>query len=222
VPTLTASFSGFVNGDTASSLTKPPQLSTPATPASAPGSYPITVAGATSPNYTIQYVNGTLTVILPPATVRNVSIQMFKTGKRRRTRVIVLKFSEALNAADASSLSSYSLVILPRSRRRHPKPVALSQATYSPATFTATLFTRKRLTMRRPMQLTINSNYLRDALGRPLDGNYSGQPGANFVATLTKQGATVTSARTVSAAPLAAHAVDALLASGFRAGRRHP
>jgi hypothetical protein len=59
---LTASYSGFVNGDTASSLTTPPALTTTATAASPAGSYPITASGAASPNYTISYTGGTLTV----------------------------------------------------------------------------------------------------------------------------------------------------------------
>ena len=61
-PTLTVSYSGFVNGDTAASLTTPATASTTATAASAVGTYPITASGATSPNYTISYVPGTLTV----------------------------------------------------------------------------------------------------------------------------------------------------------------
>ena len=62
LPTLTASYSGFVNGDTASSLTTPPTLSTTATAASPAGTYSITAGGAATPNYTIGYANGTLTV----------------------------------------------------------------------------------------------------------------------------------------------------------------
>ncbi len=59
---LTASYSGFVNGDTAASLTVQPTLSTTATTTSPAGTYPITVTGAVAANYTIQYVAGTLTV----------------------------------------------------------------------------------------------------------------------------------------------------------------
>ena len=61
-PTLTASYSGLVNGDTPASLTTPPTLSTTAVASSPLGTYPITVSGAVSGNYTIAYVNGTLTV----------------------------------------------------------------------------------------------------------------------------------------------------------------
>ena len=68
VPSLTASYSGFVNGDTSASLTTPPTLTTTATSASPAGSYDIDVSGAADPNYNITYVTGTLTVI-PVATI---------------------------------------------------------------------------------------------------------------------------------------------------------
>src|SRR5262249_28679534 len=61
-PALTVKYTGFVNGDSAASLTTPPTVSTTATPASAVGTYPITAAGAVSANYTIAYAPGTLTV----------------------------------------------------------------------------------------------------------------------------------------------------------------
>jgi hypothetical protein len=61
-PPLTFTAATFVNGDTASSLTTQPTLSTTATTSSPVGSYPITVSGAVDPNYKITYVSGTLTV----------------------------------------------------------------------------------------------------------------------------------------------------------------
>jgi hypothetical protein len=69
-PPLTASYSGFVNGDTAANLTSPATLSTTATTASPTGGYPITVSGATSPNYTLTFVNGTLAVTKAPLLIR--------------------------------------------------------------------------------------------------------------------------------------------------------
>ena len=62
IPTLTASFSGFVNGDTQTSLTTAPTLSTTATSSSPVNTYPITASGAVDNNYTISYVAGTLTI----------------------------------------------------------------------------------------------------------------------------------------------------------------
>ncbi len=67
LPALTASYSGYVNGDTAASLTTPVSLSTTATSGSDFGTYPITASGGGSPNYTIVYGQGTLTVPVDPA-----------------------------------------------------------------------------------------------------------------------------------------------------------
>ncbi|OYV76000.1 MAG: hypothetical protein B7Z74_00780 [Deltaproteobacteria bacterium 21-66-5] len=71
LPTLTASYSGFVNGDTAASLTTAPTLATTATAAShVSGSpYAISASGAVDPNYTITYVAGALTVTPAPLTI---------------------------------------------------------------------------------------------------------------------------------------------------------
>lgn len=65
-PALTASYSGFVGGDDTNALTAPAILSTPAIAGSAPGLYSITANGAAAENYTISYVNGTLTVVSAP------------------------------------------------------------------------------------------------------------------------------------------------------------
>ena len=61
-PTLSYSCSGFVNYENESVLSPAPTLFTSATLASNVGTYPIEVGGASSPNYTISYVNGTLNV----------------------------------------------------------------------------------------------------------------------------------------------------------------
>jgi hypothetical protein len=70
-PTFTASFSGFVNGDTLSVLSGAPSLTTTATPTSAPGSYTITAASGTlaASNYTFNFVNSTLTVTAASQTI---------------------------------------------------------------------------------------------------------------------------------------------------------
>jgi hypothetical protein len=63
VPTITPSYSGFVNGQTSASLTTQPTCITAYTTASAPGSSPSTsCSGAVDANYAISYVNGAVTV----------------------------------------------------------------------------------------------------------------------------------------------------------------
>ena len=61
-PPLTLTYKSFVNGDTNNNLTTQPTITTTATTSSVAGTYPITVSGAVDANYTITYVNGTLTV----------------------------------------------------------------------------------------------------------------------------------------------------------------
>ncbi len=64
LPSLTYSYSGFVNHETASVVSGVPALSTTATSASSAGAYPITVSTGTlaAANYSFLYVNGTLTL----------------------------------------------------------------------------------------------------------------------------------------------------------------
>ncbi len=62
IPVLTVTYTGFVNGDTNTSLSAQPAISTTATATSPAGSYPITAGGAASPNYNITYAAGTLTI----------------------------------------------------------------------------------------------------------------------------------------------------------------
>ena len=69
LPTLTASYTGFVNGDTSASLTTQPTLGTTATAASPVGTYAITASGAVDGDYSITYANGTLTVTPAPLTI---------------------------------------------------------------------------------------------------------------------------------------------------------
>jgi hypothetical protein len=71
VPALTASYSGFVNGDTTASLSTSPTISTTATATSpvAGSPYPITASGAVDADYTIGYGPGSLTVTAATQTI---------------------------------------------------------------------------------------------------------------------------------------------------------
>jgi sugar lactone lactonase YvrE len=66
-PSLTLSYTGFVNGDTQATLTTQATASTTATDLSPAGTYPITASGASVANYAINYVAGTLTINPAPA-----------------------------------------------------------------------------------------------------------------------------------------------------------
>ncbi|HYF76054.1 MAG TPA: MBG domain-containing protein, partial [Symbiobacteriaceae bacterium] len=69
-PPLTATYTGFVLGETEAALAGTLSLSTAATPASPIGTYPISVAGVTSINYDITFVPGTLSVTNAVLTIR--------------------------------------------------------------------------------------------------------------------------------------------------------
>ena len=64
LPTFTASYSGFKNGDTQTVLSGSPSLATSADASSPVGNYPITVSQGTlaAQNYTFAFVNGNLTI----------------------------------------------------------------------------------------------------------------------------------------------------------------
>ena len=66
LPVLTISYVGFVAGEGIANLSSLPMASTTAMPNSAVGTYPITVSGGTSNNYSFTYQNGTLTIIRTP------------------------------------------------------------------------------------------------------------------------------------------------------------
>ena len=79
LPPFSVSTSDFVNGDTLASLAGTLTISTTATAASAPGTYPVIAGGLSSPNYTIAYVPGVLTVVRA-ATATSVSVSPMPSG----------------------------------------------------------------------------------------------------------------------------------------------
>jgi gliding motility-associated-like protein len=72
-PALTVSYSGFISGDDAAKLTAQPVTRTAANQTSVAGSYDITVTGASSANYNITYVKGTLTISKAQLTIAAVN-----------------------------------------------------------------------------------------------------------------------------------------------------
>lgn len=69
MPPFTAVFVGLVNGDTPASFGGVLGFTTTATAASAVGTYPIVPGGLSSPNYSVTFVPGTLTIVRAPVIV---------------------------------------------------------------------------------------------------------------------------------------------------------
>ncbi len=67
-PTLTITYSGFVNSETVAAISAP-TASTTAVTGSPAGTYPITLTGGSATNYNLSLVNGTLTVVLVPISI---------------------------------------------------------------------------------------------------------------------------------------------------------
>jgi hypothetical protein len=69
VPAIAPSYAGFVNGNTAASLTTAPACSTTYTATSTPGTYPSNCSGAVDADYAISYTAGLVTVSKATPTV---------------------------------------------------------------------------------------------------------------------------------------------------------
>jgi hypothetical protein len=139
-------------------------------------------------------------------------------GKKAKTTTrtgLQLTFSGAINGA--GNLAAYHL-FTGKTRKgvtTFNKPVPLSSVVYNAMARTAILATKSKLNLSQPEQLQVTASQLTDAFGRPLDGNHSGQPGSNFVATFSGKGIQIAQARGESAlGTLSAAAVDALFVEG--------
>jgi len=87
LPSFSATFTGFVNGDGPGNLTGSLALTTGATSSSPPGPYAIVPSGVTASNYAISFVNGTLTVAQANTTT---SVQALPTATTEFQPVILI------------------------------------------------------------------------------------------------------------------------------------
>jgi hypothetical protein len=103
-PPLTVTYTGFVNGDTATVLTGSPELTTLAETNSPLGDYPIEIALGTlsSDNYTFSLTNGTLTVT--PA-ILSVSADDKTRAYGEANPELTYSYSGLVNGQDTSILS---------------------------------------------------------------------------------------------------------------------
>ncbi len=186
LPALTATYTGFLNGDTAASLTSRPTLTTSATAASLAGSYPILVAGGASKNYAISTQPGTLNLAAP---IKPVSVKGIMAGPKLAGVTVV--FNGPLSAATAQSLANYTVVSAGKDGKYGTKDdikVALKSALFNGSTSTLTLKFKVAQATTSGVQLV--GRGLADVLGGLIDGAHTGQPGSSLVASF--KGKTVT------------------------------
>ncbi len=198
LPTFTASYSGFVNGDTAANLTTPVSLTTSASASSPAGTYTITASGATSTNYSIGFVNGTLTVNPAPLTITaNSTNKVYGAALPTFTA----SYSGFVNGDTAANLTT-------------PVSLTTSASASSPAgTYTITAsgatstnysigFVNGTLTV-NPAPLTITANSTNKVYGAALPtftASYSGFVNGDTAANLTTPVSLTTSASASSPA----------------------
>ena len=106
-PSLSVAYTGFVNGDSSSSLTSQATASTSATSSSNAGTYPISASGAVDSNYAFNYVNGTLTVNPAPLTVTaNNAAKTYGSANP----VLSVTYTGFVNGDTAASLTGLAIV----------------------------------------------------------------------------------------------------------------
>ena len=216
LPSLTASYAGFTNGDTAASLTTAPALSTTATAAShvAGNPFSITAAGAVDNDYTISYVDGTLTVT--PVTLTITADSKVK-AYGAALPALIASYSGFVNGDTPASLTTLPTLTANATSASHvadrPYSITVSGAfdtdytiSYVAGTLTVT-----------PVGLTITADNKTKAYGAApvLTASYSGfvngeAPGS--LTTLPTLSTTATASSHVSGSPYAitaAGAVDA-------------
>ena len=157
-------------------------------------------------------------------------IKVGEGKKAKKQTVLVLQFSGALNAAAADNANAYEvapvITVKAAGKGKHKKPpttklgapVTPASAVYTGSNNQVTLTPRGTLNLTKPEELIVNGSLVTDALGRPIDGNDDGQPGGDFIATISGSratpGAAAPQARTQKQPANVPAAIDALLIRG--------
>jgi hypothetical protein len=117
-------------------------------------------------------------------------------GKKAKTKSeTVLEIDFSGEVAGAGNLAAYQLSSATTKKVKHKpvisyKPIKLASALVasSPMTTSVKLVPATKPNLSQTDRLQITAADITDALGRALDGNDDGQPGANYVATFGRGG----------------------------------
>ena len=215
LPLLTASYSGFVNGDTEASFTTQPVFSTTATANSsiAGGPYPITVSGAVNTNYLITYVPGSLSVV--PAILTITAVNKTKVYGAA-VPALTVSYSGFINGDTPASLTTQPILTT--------TATAASSVAGGPYTITVSGAANSNYTINyvpgsllvTPAPLNITADNQTKAYGAPLPlltASYSGFVNGDTQASLTTVPAlstTATAASSVAGSPYAITASGAV------------
>src|SRR5262249_25075386 len=117
-------------------------------------------------------------------TVLGVQWQTRKLSRKKTAKVLVVKFSGALDRGHAQELNGYHLVAAGKDKKfgtRDDKAVPLASATYDSRAHTVTLALRGKKLPNQALQFTITAGQILDTMGRPLDGDRDGHQGGDLV-----------------------------------------
>jgi hypothetical protein len=170
-PAFTASFSGWVNGDDANTLSGTLAFATGATAGSGAETYPISASGLSSANYAISYVDGTLTVHSAPMTVTAIGASRVYGTTNPAFSAVYAGFVLGQDAAVLGGSLSFATAALPSSNvgAYTVIPSGVTSPNYTITFLPGTLTVR-------PAPLTVKAN---DA------SKLQGAPNPPFTATFT-------------------------------------
>ncbi len=205
VPALTASYSGFVNGDTASSLTTQPALTTTATAASPVGSYPITASGAASPNYTISYASGTLTVSKAALTITAANASKLYGAV---LPVLTASYSGFVNGDSASSLTTKPALTTTATAASPVGSYPITASGAASPNYTISYASGTLTVSKAALTITAaNASKLYGAAVPALTASYSGFVNGDSASSLTTKPALTTTA--TAASPVGSYSITA-------------
>jgi gliding motility-associated-like protein len=198
LPTLTASYAGFVNNDTFASLTTLPTVITTATSASAVGPYAVTASGAASSNYNISYVAGSLTVTAAPLTIAaNPATVVYGSVAPALTAT----YTGFVNGDDATKLTTQPVLSTTYTTASAATTYPITASGAASGNYNIT-YTAGTLTVTKAV-LTVTANNASKVYGSAnpaLSVTYSGFLNGDGTAQLTTQPAVTTTATTTSVA----------------------
>ena len=196
LPTLTAGYSGFVNGDTSTSLTSQPTLSTTATVGShVVGSpYTITASGAVDSDYSISYVAGSLTVTAPPLTI-TANNQSKVYGAALPT--LTASYSGFVNGDTSASLTTQPTLSTTATANSHVavNPYAITAGGAVDSDYSISYVAGSLTVTTAPLTITANNkSKVYGAVLPTLTASYSGFVNGDTSASLTTQPTLTTTA----------------------------
>jgi subtilisin-like proprotein convertase family protein len=198
LPTLTATYSGFINGDTAARLTTLPSLTTTATAGSPAGTYTITASGAASPNYSITFVNGSL--IVTPAALTIAADAKAKTyGAANPT--LTATYSGFVNGDTAASLATPVILTTTATAASHVGSYPITAIGAASPNYTIAYVSSSLSVTPAVLTITANNQSRTANTANPaLTASYAGFVNGETTASLTAPASLTTTATTASPA----------------------